>query len=90
MRARQAMQTGGKSRSAIRPTVGRTMPEPLAREEEGASSRSSASPVGMVLNSGAGRGVDVTPLRSRKKARACSPQGGSGSEGQMEEQTHER
>ena len=32
MRARQAMQTGGKSRSASRPSVGRTMPGPSRAE----------------------------------------------------------
>lgn len=47
MRRRQAMQTGGKSRSASRPSMGRTMPRTLALGGRVAPNPSSASPGGI-------------------------------------------
>jgi len=50
MRVRQEMQTGGRSRSASRPSIGRIRPAParaLAGEAGGVSRPSSASPIGM-------------------------------------------
>ena len=50
MRVRQEMQTGGRRRSARRPSMGRitpAAPRALAGEAGGASRLSSASPIGM-------------------------------------------
>jgi len=50
MRVRQEMQTGGRRRSARRPSIGRitpAAPRALAGEAGGASRLSSASPIGM-------------------------------------------
>jgi len=50
MRVRQEMQTGGRRRSARRPSIGRTKPAALrsfTRVAGGASRLSSASPIGM-------------------------------------------
>ena len=51
MRRRQEMQTGGSTRSAMRPSMGRnkTAPAPLVAGEAGGSRLDSASPVDMAL-----------------------------------------
>lgn len=72
MRVRQAMQTGGKSRSASRPSTGRTTPGAPARGASACSRPISASPVVMLLTESS-VATEITPLRSRGKARACSP-----------------
>jgi hypothetical protein len=54
MRVRQEMQTGGRRRSARRPSIGRmkpAAPRALAGEAGGASRLNSASPIGMVFHS---------------------------------------
>jgi len=66
MRARQAMQTGGKSRSASRPNMGRAIPNTLALGGVGvASSLSSASPVGITAMIGRMAPIRKAPTRTR-------------------------
>lgn len=68
MRMRQEMQTGGRRRSARRPSIGRmnrAAARALAGAAEGASRPSSASPIGMAAM--------IEPQGLKLKERSGSP-----------------